>query len=87
MSGADFKTNPPGAEIKIAGMPSFYFWSRDLIGATQDDVDAHEKGQLPPERHEQLAIAGIAARDRLADMPVPGVQDWMFAVSSMRVCN
>jgi len=87
MSGEDFKTNPPGQAISIAGMPSFYFWTRDLIDATPEDVEAHEKGELSPERHKQLAIAGIAARDRLADMPVPGVQEWMFAVSPRRVCN
>lgn len=87
MSGADFKVIPPEGEITIAGLPSYHFWARDLIGATEADIEAHAKGRLSPERHEQLAIAGIAARDRLAEMPVPGVQDWMFAVSPRRVCN
>lgn len=69
---------------RIHAMPDFMFWSREPIGATDADCEAAAKGELTPERSEQLAVLGLAAREKLAQMPVPGYQEWM---SSRRAMN
>jgi len=65
-------------------MGPFQFWARELIAATDEDRTAAEQGTLSPQRSEELAAAGIAARERLAEMTVPGYQEWM---THRRACN
>lgn len=73
MSGAQFKA---GA-VPLSEMDDYAFWSRDVIGATPEDCEAAINGSLTPERREYLACAGMAARDELLEMKVPGVKFWM----------
>lgn len=61
----------------ILEMGEGWFWSRDVIGGTPEDVAACERGELSSQRQEELAAAGIAAMRKLEEMEVPGVRDWM----------
>lgn len=72
IAAEDFQAPP------IAQMPPWHFWCRDLIGASEEDFDNYKRGVLHPKRAEELAVLGIQARDALAQMPVPGFQDWMI---------
>jgi hypothetical protein len=71
--GASFKA---GA-IPISELGEYGFWSREPIGATAEDYAAAERGEMSPERQEQLTCACVAARDALFEMEVPGVRFWM----------
>ena len=64
--------------IPIAEMGPWFFWSRELIGATPEERAAHKRGELSVERVEQLVMLGLKAREQLAQMPVPGFQEWMI---------
>lgn len=78
MSGAEVKA-AAGRITSLSDLGPYEFWSRELIGATEADFQANERGELSPQRREELACAGLAARERLAEMDVPGVQGWMSA--------
>lgn len=73
MGGAHFKNGV----FSLSELGDYGFWSRDVIDARPEDFEALESGTMTEDRQLYLACAGMAARDRLAEARVPGVQDWM----------
>lgn len=67
----------PAGSPSIKDMPEGCFWSRDIIGGTEEDRALCDQGLLTPHRAEILCIEAKKAKDRLIEMEVPGVQCWM----------
>jgi hypothetical protein len=63
--------------IRIAQMQPGWFWNSRPIGVTNADEKA---GFLTPTRLVEINAEASRLAQILSDMPVPGMQDWMFEV-------
>lgn len=68
----------PEKGISIRDLEPGSSWiSPEYLGVTPEEQAASRDGTMPKARQAEIYEAAQRANDRLAKMPVPGVQEWM----------
>lgn len=57
-------------QVRLADLPPWFFWSREPINSTEEEIAAIQRGEVGEQRIQELMQAGRDARDRLAVMMV-----------------